>query len=346
VSTVGLDQIEITTVADDEIVAYEGDLVSRHTDLAPDTDHLVAGITVRTQPRPGELLCRFATVNDVHFGEQVAGVIGGMDIGPTFSVPEDQEPYPELMNRAAVDAIRRIDPAAVVVKGDLTSAGSEEQYRQFLDCYKGFGDRLHHVRGNHESYQGNDIAAFPHQSVVLPGVILAIIDTSRPFRPSGAVSQEQIEWLDDLAADADRPVLVFGHHNIWNPDRDVPNDEYFGIVPDDSMAFIEVVARRPRIRGYFAGHTHRNHREFVQRCGDVPFVEVAAVKEYPGTWAEYRVFDRGIMQVHRRIDTPEALAWTNQTRAMYQGAFEVYAFGALDERNFVIPAEPATHSNE
>ena len=35
---------------------------------------------VRTLPRPGgELLCRFATVNDVHFGETQCGIIEGLE---------------------------------------------------------------------------------------------------------------------------------------------------------------------------------------------------------------------------------------------------------------------------
>ena len=40
-------------------------------------------IAFTTLPRPaGELRCRFATVNDVHFGEVEAGRIGGSDLGP------------------------------------------------------------------------------------------------------------------------------------------------------------------------------------------------------------------------------------------------------------------------
>ncbi len=45
------------------------------------------------------------------------------------------------------------------------------------------------------------------------------------------------------------------------------------------------------------------------------------MKDFPGTWAEYRVHEGGVMQVHRRISTPEALAWTDQTRAMFAGFY-------------------------
>ena len=62
--------MDITTVADDLAVIHDGLDVRRYEALAPDTDHDLDGIAVRTLPRPdGALLCRIATVNDVHFGE-------------------------------------------------------------------------------------------------------------------------------------------------------------------------------------------------------------------------------------------------------------------------------------
>ena len=53
--------------------------------------------------------------------------------------------------------------------------------------------------------------------------------------------------------------------------------------------------------GYFAGHTHRNRVRRYGPTGDVPWVEVACVKDYPGAWAEYRVYEGGILQIFHRI---------------------------------------------
>jgi len=39
-----------------------------------------------------------------------------------------------------VAEINAIDPVALLVKGDLTSRGTVEEYQQFLDTYAGFGD--------------------------------------------------------------------------------------------------------------------------------------------------------------------------------------------------------------
>jgi hypothetical protein len=67
----------------------------------------------------------------------------------------------------------------------------------------------------------------------------------------------------------------------------------------------------------------------------VPWGEVACVKDFPGSWAEYRVFDGGILQVHHRISTPDALAWSERTRDLYQPFdYVAYAFGALADRCF------------
>ena len=155
----------------------------------------------------------------------MCGVVEGTDIGPTFSAEPGEEPYPELMNRGAVAEMVAVEPDAVVVKGDLTAAGTQAEYDRFLELYRpAFGDRLLHVRGNHDAYHGQVFADWATQEVTLPGVTLAILDTARDRQINGSLSADQLAWLDELGARADRPVLVFGHHNIWNPQVDPQRD--------------------------------------------------------------------------------------------------------------------------
>ncbi|MDP1821313.1 MAG: metallophosphoesterase [Acidimicrobiales bacterium] len=330
---------ELTTVADDEAVIHDGSTVRRITDLAPDTDHEIDGFSFRTLPDLGGRLATVTTVNDVHFGETECGVIEGLEVGPIFRSAPGEPPYPDLMNQAAIAEMAAVEPDAVIVKGDLTCRGTQEEYEAFLATYEpAFGERLVHVRGNHDGYFGESYAAFPTQRVDLPGVTLAVLDTTDPGQTPGRVTGEQLAWLDDLGAEADRPVLLFGHHHVWSPDSAQRPDTYFGILPDPSEALVEIVARHPRILGYFAGHTHRNRVRRIAATGDRPWTEVACVKDYPGTWAEYRVHEGGVLQVHRRISDPAALAWTEQTRDMYAGTYAGYALGSLADRCFAMRA--------
>lgn len=331
--------MDITTVADDLVVAHDGLDVYQLDGLEPDREVEVRGVTVRTLPRPdGALLCRFGTVNDVHFGEVECGRIDDHPEGPIQRVGPDEDPYPETMNRGAAAEMLEADLAAVFVKGDLSVDGRPDEWAAFEACYRDtFGDRLHVVRGNHDSYQGQSEYA-GDRWVELPGVAVALMDTAIPGRTTGWLSVEQLEWLDAHAAVADRPVVVMGHHQQWTPSGDGRrSDDYFGLHPDPSDALAELIARRRSIVAYTAGHTHR-HR--VRRLADgVPTIEVGCVKDFPGTWAEYRVYEGGLMQVVHRISSAAALAWSERCRHLYSDFgvdYESYALGTLADRCLLI----------
>ncbi|MGA0877574.1 MAG: metallophosphoesterase family protein, partial [Ilumatobacteraceae bacterium] len=285
---------------------------------------------------PGQLLCRFATVNDVHFGETECGKIDDDPQGPIQRSRPGEPPYPDMMNRAACREMTAIDPLHVLVKGDLTAYGSDEEFAAFEDCYRtAFGDKLRVVRGNHDAYLGQTVYA-GDQWIEMPGICVALMDTTIPTQTTGAFESDQIAWLDAHAASTTSPVLVMGHHQQWTDGR--RSDTYFGLHPDSSDALDAVVARHRNIIGYAAGHTHR-HRVRSMPCG-VPSVEIGCLKDFPGTWAEYRVYEGGIMQVVHRISSPEALDWSERCRHLYSDFgidYQSYALGRLDERCFVFP---------
>jgi len=321
---------EVVSVSSDEAVVLREGSWTTYRGLDASTSYVLDGAPVTTLARPGERLATVATTNDVHFGEQVCGMVEGADMGPVFSVPDGAEGYPEMMSRHGVAEIAEHQPDAVVVKGDLTADGTEEQYRAFLGCYgAAFGDRLLHVRGNHDCYRYQQFAATPFQEIAVPGALVALLDTCRPGRVNGELHAEQLDALDELGARADRPVIVLGHHPIWDARIEPRHDEVFGLLPASTEALVAVMTRRPALVTYAAGHTHRTH---VVEIGAVPYVEVASLKEFPGAWCEYQIFDGGILQVVRRVRHPEALAWSERTAAMYQGAFRPYAYGDLAER--------------
>ena len=328
--------LELTTVADDGAVFFDGPRPIVLDALHADTAYRHEDIEFRTLARPdGQRLATVATVNDLHFGEIECGrvEIPGLDIGPVLQSEPGQDPYPEVMNRAAVAEMDALCPDAVVAKGDITDSSRTEELEAFFELYDGvFGDRLWWTRGNHDT----KLPPNGPRQVDLPGVTLAIVDTAVPGRAGGGIGGDTLEWLDQVGADADRPVLIFGHHHCWMPGSKSRPDAYFGIRPDDSEQLVAVVARRPALVGYFSGHTHRNRVRHFPATGAVPWVEVACVKDFPGTWAEYRVFEGGILQISHRISDPEALAWSERCRAMVFGYYPTYAFGELRDRCFPI----------
>jgi predicted phosphodiesterase len=238
------------------------------------------------------------------------------------------------MNNGAIDEMLTLAPDAVVVKGDLTDRGTEQEYEAFRTAYGRLGARMHHVRGNHDAMISPTMAPRGPLSIELDGVTLAVVDTVVPGIDRGALDATQIAWLDDLAAESTVPVLVFGHHHPWDPASNARSTSYFGINPDDSEALCAVIARRDAIAGYFAGHTHRTRTRRFPTARNVPITEIACVKDYPGAWAEYRVYEGGYTQVTRRIATPEAMAWTEKTRGMFAGLYRDYALGSLGDRCF------------
>src|SRR5690606_2241208 len=155
-------------------------------------------VEVRTLARPGgELLATVATVNDVHFGETEAGKMGGSEAGPVLRSAPGEPPYPEVMNAAAAAEITALDPAAVVAKGDLTDAGLPEEWARFEEVWGGaFGDRLHVVRGNHDTMAGHAWGTEGIPAVVeVPGAWLALVDTAVPGTDGGRFDRDQLEWL-------------------------------------------------------------------------------------------------------------------------------------------------------
>jgi hypothetical protein len=298
---------------------------------APDGRWLPAQARTLAQPA-GRLLATIATANDVHFGETECGKTGDPAtdaIGPILRSAPGEPPYPELMNGAVVDEMLALDPDVVVVKGDLTDSGRPEEYEAFLACYGRLGPRMHHVRGNHDAMRDPEMAreGAPY-AIVLDGVTLAVLDTAVPGRVGGALPVEQRNWLDDLAAGTPDPVVVFAHHPAWNA------DPRYGLEPEHTAALLELFARRDNIVGYFSGHTHTNHVVRDPRGREVPCVEVACAKDYPGAWAEYRVHEGGYTQVMRRVAAPAARDWSERCRHMIQGIYRDLVLSALDERCF------------
>ena len=70
------------------------------------------------------------------------------------------------------------------------------------------------------------------------------------------------------------------------------------------------------------------------RAGELSCVEVACAKDYPGAWAEYRIYEGGYTQVVRRVVAPAARDWSERARHMIQGIYRDLVLGGIDDRCF------------
>jgi 3',5'-cyclic AMP phosphodiesterase CpdA len=329
---------ELTTVADDLAVFHHGQHVIRHENLEPHTFYTEHGIDFHTLARPnGKLLSRIATVNDVHYGETECGRIDDLPDGPIQRSAPGEEPHPVVMNAGAIHEMRTLNPDVVIVKGDLTQDGTDEEFAAFRHHYgSAFGDSLVVARGNHDAYRGQH--EFTGDSwITVPGLAVALLDTTIPTETTGRIDPEQFDWLDAQLRSATTPVIVMGHHQQWTEGK--RSDTYFGLHPDSSDELDQLALRHRNVIAYTAGHTHR-HRVRSMALSGVPSVEIGCVKDFPGTWAEYRAYEGGVMQVVHRISTPDALAWSERCRHLYSDFgidYETYAMGSLEERCLVFP---------
>jgi Icc protein len=335
-------RVEITSVSFDEVEAFVGsgrDGVPARVLVKAEggSDLEVLGVRVSLLPAPkGRLLSRFFGVNDVHIGETECGKFGDPEIGPILTSAPGEPPYYRTMAESFVGEVRRACPEAVFVRGDLTAAGADEDLEEFWRIFKGCGVPVHAILGNHDVETRRPEGFERFKVVDLPGVRVVLLDTTVVGRAQGALTQEALDGLMDAAKDSSDPVIVMGHHHPWSPDSHVRATDYFGINPDDSEKLVKIISEQEAIKAYFCGHTHRNRVRYFSPCPEKPIAELAALKDFPGAYAEYLVYEDCLVQIHRRLASRPALSWSERCRVLYGGRYVDYAFGEIEDRCFVV----------
>ncbi len=307
-------------------------------------------LTVRTLARPpGARLATVATVNDVHFGETRCGYIAGLDLGPVLAVGSDEVPYPLVMNTAAIEEIMTLAPdaGAVVVKGDLTAAGTPQEYAEFHRVVRpplrrpadrdpgqprqpacGVRTTRPAAMPGGRARRGDPggprhLPARPHRAV-----------KSTPTRPSGWTS-----WPPGLIGRSWCSVIIRRPSTIagWRP--------YSGRVPWPGVAFPP-----PRLPAWWLWCSAG--RRWLATSPATPTGTNDAISAPQGLsrgsrWRASRTFpgagpSTGCSRAPSCRSTgvssrPDAVAWSERCRALYAGLYPDYAWGALQDRCFQIP---------
>lgn len=330
---------------------------------APGTPESTATFTTLVPP-PGRLLRTLALANDVHYGETVSGLVAG-GLPPGIRQEPGLPPYPEVMFDAVLGDLRRPDRGAelLLLAGDLTAEATPAQVRTVrarLDHWGIDGQDYLAVRGNHDRpHTGAEYADCPavpgatdhrdcwsevfgpRQQVVeheLGGLRILGLDTSALDGAGGVLDTAQLDRVTELLrAEPDRPTLVFGHHPV-TVEAGLTNTAGPGFVLDRETALRlqRLYEDAPGVFLQHSGHTHRTRRTRPDTACAVEFLEVAAIKEYPGGYSLLRIYEGGYTVNFYKTRTPESRRWSTLTRAEYFGLLPEYTLGTFADRNHVV----------
>ena len=127
---------------------------------------------------------------------------------------------PDLLDRTIIE-VNRMEPAVVVVSGDLTDAGYREEFEQAanyiarIEC-----EHIMVIPGNHDARNVGYIHferlfGERHSVLDLDEVILVGVDSSEPDLNDGQVGREHYEFITDtFAAAGDKLKIFVVHHHL------------------------------------------------------------------------------------------------------------------------------------
>jgi 3',5'-cyclic AMP phosphodiesterase CpdA len=178
--------------------------------------------------------------------------------GQTIGGREPNENFLKAMTHALS---HHPDADAVVITGDLSDWGDEDDYQRLKQMLAGVDVPVHLCIGNHDDRdvflsvfpENADENGFVQAVVDLPDGTGLLLDTWGPDSHAGFYCETRQSWLNQKLAELPGPVYLFMHHNPV-PIGIAPMDR---IMLQDSEGFARVVARHnSKIRHIFHGHCH------------------------------------------------------------------------------------------
>jgi len=328
-------------------------------------------------PPPGRELFSFATMTDLHVGQQRTArlVLHGKVISEGVRWREADVPLWRLAVGASIDEINARRPAFTVIKGDITEGLSAEEFPAARDLLGRLKSPYYVVRGNHDAlnpFLRTFGLAQSWYGFDREGVHFVVLDTEPLAEAGDPVLDRELTWLaKDLMEHKRQWTFVFGHRpvepklarrsgeplseellrmsegligRLYGPAATRTIDKATGHAPNVSEAsarrLAELLRRHGRIAGVFAGHLHRNYVGYwPEETGNLPYVETASTKEYPCGYAITRVFSGGYMHNYYTPRDPRCLEWSATTREAYAKIGLQSKAGSLAERSFVVRFE-------
>lgn len=333
-------------------------------------------------PPPGRFLFSVVLCNDLHVGETVAGRSGDIPGLEGVSQESGLPPYPEVMFRSVVDDAAELGASFLLAAGDITAEAEPVDLRTAREMFDRFGERHADwflARGNHDRahngeayaacsigrWQGHDCFVdqffpggeptwFADEVHGLRVLGLDTYDKRGRGSDSGGMSADQMDWFrETVAADPDRPTVVFGHHPLVVEDSPYPVTDGSTLDTGQTATIVDEYRASPGVFLHHAGHTHRNRRSDLAGAPGVVHQEVAAVKEFPGGFTLLRIHEGGYALNFHKASSDEAAAWNERSRTQIAGTWPQFALGSrVADRNLMVerdlsgleaaPAAPAS----
>ncbi|ODU03248.1 MAG: metallophosphoesterase [Pseudonocardia sp. SCN 72-86] len=149
---------------------------------------------------------------------------------------------------------------ALLVSGDLTDHGTDDEYREFRDLFGGRSPLLV-LPGNHDVRDpfrrvllGDAGGDAPIDAVHdVAGVRFVTCDSTIPGHSEGRLADATCDWLAAvLAEQPERPTLVAFHH----PSAALDSPPLDAIHQRDTARLEAIVAANPQVLGLLCGHAH------------------------------------------------------------------------------------------
>lgn len=176
---------------------------------------------------------------------------------------------PERHLAACVDALNRLDPRPelVVITGDLTEQGSNEEYQTLKRLLERLEIRFLLIPGNHDSPAMlrevfEDHAYLQNSSPFIQYAIddyplrIVGLDTTVPMHGHGRLCADRLAWLAETLAQAPKtPTVVLMHHPPF--ETGIARMDELGLL-EGRDEFVKLIGAYPNIERILCGHLHRS----------------------------------------------------------------------------------------
>lgn len=352
------------------LISNNGRARTKSEELLPgvqDADANPGRFTALALP-PGKHVADVALLSDLHVGETCSGQIfslGGTSVPPCTVYPgyaDGSDQHGKRMLAGAVAQVRSLNPALVLVLGDLSSNGAYPDLLTAKSLLDSMGLPYEVLRGNHDRpAQGGTGEAEScgvdkdcYSTVFRPvntmriqplavethGVRFLMLDANDTKGIGDLTDATQQAWTEQqLQAHPAQRTFILSHEPAGTYSNATTYIPGFGVTQAHGGDWVHaMVAKYPQISATIAGHTHRNLLGYDSSSGRFPWIEVGANKEYAAGFTMLHLYEGGFVREYHRVDCLAdddfCREWTSLSRAQMFGAQFPYMLGQLRARAF------------